>query len=64
MSRALIAAARMRTSAVLGSRWDGFGTLVFRCRFSNASVERQLVDFALWICHADGIVGTDEQRKS
>jgi hypothetical protein len=62
-SLAFMAAARIRTSAVVGARSiaEGVGTEMFRWRFERALTERQSFGSKGEICHAeDGIVLDDE----
>ena len=53
MSRALSAAALMRTRADLGEMLVGFGTFLLRWRIFNASSDYQLVGFAPWSCYSE-----------
>ena len=57
-SRALMAAARIRTSADLGgmSSVAGMGTEVLRCKLSSASKERQSFGADWEICQAEDVM--------
>jgi len=53
-----MAAARIRTSADLGgmASVDGMGTVVFKCKFSSASKERQSFGAEGEICQAEDVM--------